>query len=332
MPSSAVQTFSDPDDYASSIRATRAELTVTGRGSFAAKLTRIDLHRLWMQRFSDNLPRVAHSASFPGRAIISFRIDPGPSLVWGGAELQPINILRHHEGGASFQHSSGSACWGAMSLPVEAMDSVGAAIAGCDLTPPRDALIANPSPAAMARLQRLHAAAGQLAERSPEIIANPDAARGLEQALIEAMVACLGGGEVREDRSAQRQHQLIMRRFRHVLEAYPDGAVYLPQICQMIGVSQRTLRRCCQEQIGMGPMRFLLRRRMHLARQALREADPAAATVTAIATQFGFWELGRFAAEYKILFAEPPSATLRRPPEGRRQTAREPSRILAEIA
>ena len=222
MPSSAVQTFSDPDDYASSIRATRAELTVTGRGSFAAKLTRIDLHRLWMQRFSDNLPRVAHSASLPGRAIISFRIDPGPSLVWGGAELQPINILRHHEGGASFQHSSGSARWGAMSLPVEAMASVGAAIAGCDLTPPRDALIVNPSPAEMARLQRLHAAAGQLAENAPAVIAHPESARGLEQALIEAMVACLGGREVGEDRSALRRHALIMRRFRRVLEAYPD--------------------------------------------------------------------------------------------------------------
>lgn len=82
----------------------------------------------------------------------------------------------------------------------------------------------------------------------------------------------------------------------------------------------------------MGPMRFLLRRRMHLARRALHAADPATATVTAIAMQFGFWELGRFAAEYKTLFAEPPSATLRRPREGRRQTALEPGRILAEIA
>ena len=30
MPSSAVQTFTDPDDYSAAIRATRAELTVTG--------------------------------------------------------------------------------------------------------------------------------------------------------------------------------------------------------------------------------------------------------------------------------------------------------------
>ena len=73
----------------------------------------------------------------------------------------------------------------------------------------------------MARLQRLHAAAGHLAEEAPELIANPDAARGPEQALIEAMIGCLGKGEVREDSVAQRQHELIMRRFRRVVEEIP---------------------------------------------------------------------------------------------------------------
>ena len=73
MPSSAVRTFIDSDDYAAAIRATRAEITVTGRGHFTVKLTWIDLHRLRMQRFSDNLPRVGHSAAMNGRAIISFR-------------------------------------------------------------------------------------------------------------------------------------------------------------------------------------------------------------------------------------------------------------------
>src|SRR6266852_7448935 len=114
MPSSAVRTFTDPDDYASAIRATRAELTVVGRGRFTAKLTRIDLNRLWMQRFFDNLPRIGHSAPGIGRAIISFRTAPGPSLLWSGVEMRPTNIMRHSEGQNSFQRSSGSACWGAM--------------------------------------------------------------------------------------------------------------------------------------------------------------------------------------------------------------------------
>jgi transcriptional regulator GlxA family with amidase domain len=65
----------------------------------------------------------------------------------------------------------------------------------------------------------------------------------------------------------------------------------------------------------MGPKRYLLPRRMRLARRALRQAAPAAASVTDIATRFGFWQLGRFAVEYQSLFGESPSATLRRLPE-----------------
>ena len=57
MPSSTVRTFTDPDEYAAAVRQGTYELTVIERGHFTAKLTRIDLHRVWMQRFSDNLPR-----------------------------------------------------------------------------------------------------------------------------------------------------------------------------------------------------------------------------------------------------------------------------------
>jgi AraC-like DNA-binding protein len=315
MPASAVRTFSDPDDYTAAIRATKAEVTVTGRGEFTAKLTRIDLHRLWMQRFSDNLPRVAHSASMTGRAIISFRTKPGPSFLWNGAEIDPTDIMRASEGGSAYQRTSGSASWGSMSLPVADAAAVGETLAGCDLTPPRNAMLITPPPSTMARLQRLHAAAGRLAEDAPEIIAHPEAARGLEQALIEAFASCLGEGSVREDRLAQRHHSLIMRRFRRAVEENADQPLYIPELCAAIGVSDRTLRVCCQEQLGMSPKRYLLLRRMQLARQALREGAPSMTTVTEIATQYGFWQFGRFAGAYKSLFGEAPSATLHCPRE-----------------
>ena len=76
----------------------------------------------------------------------------------------------------------------------------------------RDKRSVTPHVAAMAKLLQLHEAAGHLAEYVPEVIAHPAAAHGLEQALTEAMVACLSTAGVAEDTSSQRRHALIMRK------------------------------------------------------------------------------------------------------------------------
>jgi AraC-like DNA-binding protein len=310
MPSSAVRSFSDPDDYAAWIRNAKVEMTITGCGQLDAKIIRIDLHRLWMQRFSDNLPRVAHSDQV-GRASFTFRTKPGPSLFWGDAEMLPTTIVRHGLGESAFQRSGGSAHWGALSLPTDDI----AAICGSDLTPPSDAMSVTPAPAAMARLQRLHAAAGYLAEEAPELIANPHSARGLEQALIEALVDCLDDRQKRASDVAQGQHAIVMRRFRKVLEENPEHPFYIPEMAKKIRVSQRSLRACCQEYLGMSPKRYLLLRRMNLVRGALRAARSDTVTVTDVAMRYGFWQLGRFAVGYRSLFGEAPSATLQHQPD-----------------
>ena len=137
MPSSAVYTFTDPDDWTTSFRGSRAQLTITGRGQFAAALIWIHLHRLQMQRLSENLPRIVHSAFVSGHAIVTFPIHTGLGLLWSGVPLLPTNIVRHVEGGNAFQYSPGPAFWDAMSLTVADMISIGAMLAGLDLTPPK---------------------------------------------------------------------------------------------------------------------------------------------------------------------------------------------------
>lgn len=315
MPSSSVREFSDPEDYATALRATTLRLTITQGGVFAGRIVRVDLHDLWMQRFSESLPQIGHSVIVPGRAIISFWSQPGPSQMWNGTEVGSSSLVRHGESEEFYRRSAAASSRASMSLPVERMASVGTAMAGGDLTPPPVPLLVTPSSAAMAKLRRLHAAAGYLAETAPDLLARPEVARGLEQALIEAMVACLRTGSAGEDRGARRHQATIMRRFHRAVEESAGQPLYMPELWAAIGMPDRTLRACCQEYLGMSPKRYLLLRRMDLARLALRRADPTGATVTEIATQFGFWQFGRFAGEYQSLFGELPSATLRRPPE-----------------
>jgi hypothetical protein len=130
MPSSAVSTFTDPDEFATSFVGTEVQLTMLGRGHYEAKLTYIDLGCLKMRQLSDNLPRIGHEVDIAEQAIVTFRTHPGPSLIRDGTEMLLPNIIRRRSPESSFQKSDGLAKWGFMSLPVEDLASTGAAIAG----------------------------------------------------------------------------------------------------------------------------------------------------------------------------------------------------------
>jgi AraC-like DNA-binding protein len=311
MPSSSVRSFFDPDDYVSAIRGTTAEFTIAGRGCFEAKLTLVDLHHMRLHRYTDNLPRVAYCIDQAGYSGFTFRTNPGRGLRRSGVEMLQTNIIRRGRAETYFQQSDGEAAWGTISLRIEEFASL-EALVGSDLTPPKDALTITPPPVALGRLHRLHEAAGHLAEDAPTVLAHPEAARGFEQALVEAVAACLATDDTAEDRSAQRRHAKIMRRFYEAIEDEPDRAVFIPDLCAEIGVGERTLRICCQEYVGVSPNRLLMLRRMRQVRKALRESNKNTTTVTETAARWGFWNFGRFAGEYKSLFGELPSVTLAR--------------------
>ena len=103
------------------------------------------------------------------------------------------------------------------------------------------------------------------------------------------------------------------------LAADPCRLPSIQEISDRLGVSSRQLFRAFDAEIGISPAKYLKNYRMTQARLELIEADPAAATVTKVAHAWGFWELGRFAVEYRRLFGESPSQTLRRAdrPSGR---------------
>ena len=311
MPQSHVYFMNDPALYRSALRAGDAEMMVTGSGQYRAELVRIDLHKLWMQQSSDRLPRIIHCSHDPRRAGILF-LSHGEqaSLQHDGAEFGPGEIAFYRTA-ASSHHRTTSACrFGTMSLTPDDLAASAKALIGRELTPPEQTRFIRPAPEAMSRLTTLHGRVAQLARETPGALSHPATARSLEQALIHAMISCLT-----EDKSTTRaagRRASIMARFEEFLQSRQYAPVYLAEICAAVGVPERTLRACCQDHLGMGPIHYLWLRRMHLAHKALLCSDARAATVTEIATQHGFWELGRFSVEYRSLFGEPPSASLHR--------------------
>ncbi len=316
MPSSTVRIFADPDAYRAAIRARRVEGVVTARGNFHAEMTRIDLDRLLMQHAEENLPRVLIISTRPQRAAIIFATDQSqPAMHVSGMALTSGEIIAWDSRLAAHHRSAAACRWSSMSLTHEDLATFGAAIIGRELTPPSGAHRIKPSVPRMSRLLNLNEAASHLAKAAPDILAKPEVARAMEQALVEAMVWCLASGDPVDVRSAHRHHAAVMRRLEEVLQANPYEALYMTDLCAAARVSYPTLRACCQEHLGMSPKRYLWLRRMHLARRALCTADSEKTTVTEIATNYGFWELGRFSVAYRSLFGEPPSAALRRPPD-----------------
>ena len=310
---SRVLTFDNPESYAAAVRATDVELLVTSSGDFSAELIQVDFGRLLMQRGADSLPRIARISNHSERAPIVFLADVRQASVQqNGVEVAPGEIIVHSAGATSHQRTEGPCRWAAMSLASEDLAAASASIIGRELTRPSTTQVILPDPRRIAHVMSLHEATMHLAKTAPDTLAHPQLAKALEQELMRAMVTCLDVPPA-ERRSGVRKHSRIVARFEDFLAARRCEPAYLAEICAAIGVSERTLRTCCHEHLGMGPIHFLWLRRMHLAHRALLHADPAVATVTQVATEYGFWELGRFSVEYRALFGESPSASLHRP-------------------
>ena len=124
--------------------------------------------------------------------------------------------------------------------------------------------------------------------------------------------------EACDDAARRQRHAMIMARFEKVLDAQSDRQLSMAELCAGTGVPERTLRLCCHEFLGLSPTAYVRLRRLNLVRAALLRSDPAIATVSGVARQHGFSELGRFAVAYRAAFGESPSTTLRgRSPTGR---------------
>ncbi len=92
----------------------------------------------------------------------------------------------------------------------------------------------------------------------------------------------------------------------------PDQSVSMSAVAEAIGVPRRTLFHAFRRWMGIGPHAYLQLIRLHKLRKGLIAATSTETTVTTLATDLGFNQLGRLSGIYREHFGEYPRDTLRR--------------------
>jgi AraC family ethanolamine operon transcriptional activator len=183
---------------------------------------------------------------------------------------------------------------------------------------PRGVELLAPAPATAHALYDWGRRLIDMAARQPEVLAGPQTRTAARVELLETLLMTLGSAVHVESapRDLTRQgHSRIVRIAEDYTLTHTAEHLYVTDLCDVAGVSERTLQYAFRELMGMTPLAYLTRLRLHRVRQALRAATLGTTTVTAEALRWGFWHFGHFSRAYRDCFAELPSDTLRRVPD-----------------
>jgi AraC-like DNA-binding protein len=309
---SITSAFNEPEDFEVALRSEGClALLITERGRFRARLTQIVLQRLRLLDGHEHLSRIAFIAVPANMVLISFSIGNGFLPVYGGLAMRAGEIMTLSPGERIHVRIDGQRRWGTLLVPIKELVEYVRTLTGTPFSVPPVAQRWRPPSAAGLHLRSLHAAATRMAAIRPQVFVDVQAAHGLEQQLIHALVECLARGSSDKGSAAARRRQDLMAQFERLLENQSDRAMNMTQTCMALGVSQRLLRSLCVQHLGMSPTTYDRLRRMSLARRALRRANFTAVSVSKVARRYGFHQPGRFAIDYRAAFDELPSATLR---------------------
>ena len=125
--------------------------------------------------------------------------------------------------------------------------------------------------------------------------------------------------EVFRSLGAPRQiHQPVPARrvFENIVDLVNSRAeshLCLADLCTAGQISERTLHNLFRKEFGLTPKAYVKGQRLFRVHRELWHASSSGTSVSEIASYWGFWHMGQFAADYRKMFGELPSETLKRP-------------------
>lgn len=305
-------TYTDVDEAAAAVKGADVEICQSGQGQYWANFLSVPLGASHLQAMQDRLATLTRGSVSRASCGFVLTLFGAPGVSANGHELDGSRLVYYGPGAEAYAVCRGPTMWVTFTLsPGELLRAMNA-LAGTRWTPPpgESRLICPQRPAVRA-LREAVADVLTTARKHPEVLASEQVRADLHQRLLTAFAQAMASDDGRGGSRSSQSHARIIARCEEYLRQHIDQPVYLIELCEAAGASERSLRDIFQEFYGMSPIRYLKMRRLNQIRRELMGGDPSRTNVTKIAMSMGVWELGRFAGEYRAMFGETPSQTLR---------------------
>lgn len=309
-PRVASMVFRDFDEFSASNGVLDIEFLQLASAPVDSRLMRITLDSVVLMRGWESTAYLTRSASPPGTSTLLFLLQPAGTELWRGHSMNQDALLFYQSGGMEHVgRSGGGGIWASLHFQERVFADAVLAMRG-EISHPSHGCFRVPHPDAMGGLRSAVQHVFLMAESAPQLFGTASVRRSVEESILTAAIAALDPPrELKAPDGALVSHQRVVSRAEEALAASINEPIYVQDLCNAAGVSERTLRNAFQSLYHVSPIRLLHLRRLHQVRAALR--SDAQASVTQVALRFGFVNLGRFAVEYRQLFGESPSHTRR---------------------
>jgi len=152
-------------------------------------------------------------------------------------------------------------------------------------------------------------------EKGRDRIAGQYGAAGLtrvERKLAHLVLSCLERGDKQAPRGPRSKRMLALNRALEVIEHTPPPELCMPDLVEQTGASRRTLEYAFQDSLGLSPAHYIKALKLRAFHKELLAREARFVSLADLSAQHGFTHAGQLAVDYRRMFRELPSATLRR--------------------
>lgn len=107
------------------------------------------------------------------------------------------------------------------------------------------------------------------------------------------------------------RRRMAVERVRRFIHEHLAESMTLAELCSHAHLQARSLEYGFRDLVGLSPFKYIKMLRLGEVRRRLQTSNPAERSVSEVALDCGFCHLSQFAADYKRVFLESPSATRR---------------------